>query len=1072
MKKLTTIFLTLTISITASLNAEILFSDNFNIDGSGNVDTDYDVAGRQSGTFSPLEYSSTIPTLTDTGIYAGKYFCDQRNDSTPLHNFTESGNFCMAFDMDLYTNFHTTFQVMSCGKANGSGYGTMVGFDVFWGNYLGSSLYAVSETNNDIQFFSVPGLFSESNMAHKVKVGVSLTGFPPAPEDKCHAVMFIDDRPYPFSIDTRAFVRTLASNLYNDNYISIGNWDGYGLANPPATVDNFTIATLHSNDLSTTAWTSDADSGIDSSKTYTHAVSFGDSAGFSVNGVPFTGSGSAMSGSGWELVTADSSPLSGPTASSTLNITGASSGIASNFMSSASYDNAGALIISGLTPNMQYELSLFCAGSEASGGRQSYFATSGGSPIYPIDQDEFGAGNGQRLICVYTASKDGAFTILTTPLTDSTPTWNWYGFCNKALPPIAPTSISATKGIYADKIHVNWDEVLPAQSYFLYRAETNDLSSTNFVVQVISNFFDDTVPSVEIAKDYYYWVKACNTAGCSALSAAAFGFTKSEFPPEKPVNLSPKDFNVVTSPVTLVASSYSDTGSYGFAASQWQVAKNPGFFPVEWDSDETIPTETFTPPTSIIPEGTNFWRVRYKNNRNSWSDYSDDTSFIFVKGKMQSGVFRDTFNVSGSGDVNHGYANAGRQNGSATPLTYTVLGSTEIGNASSNPGELLLGLNSGCAPNYSFTESGEFIIEFDAEPHMLDGSNDWVALNFGKNDNSDFFPISPYGAGLVFFTGGQFQAFDGMNLVGNGFGVPTNEKIHITLVASTEDFDYSSVKYAAFANGIPMLVSSAKNGYIYEDSAGFEQNYISVSSFNFNSPNPSLIDNLKVSKAMTNEVRTSRWVSDSTSLIDPLKDYTHAVNLNGDPVEINGLQFEGTGHLTNWISFPNGSSMIKTNDWEIMGSLGSITFIPFNQISNIVTDAASKSLMEYMVFPGDPAASAIKLYGLAPYSSNTLAVYSHGWEAAGRTEFFTGLSGGTVTSIDQDTYGRGIGIVLQYDYIASGDGTFTFVASPDAGAGFIFAGFTSEMTGIPEPCLFIIYNLLFIIYWRKLIPRH
>ena len=1046
---------------TQNIYAEVLISDNFNISGDGYLNTDYDKHGRQRGSLAPLEYSPEYFTLSSTGTYAGKCFNDQNANFTSLeHDFTDFNSFIIDFDLDLYTNLLTHYMGISFGKSSeGSSYGSQTGMDLLFGKYMGLSLIVVSEITNALQFYSHPDLFTDGNMAHNIKIGVSLTGYPPMPTDICHAVLFIDDIPYPFGteVGSHLFARTLLTNLFNNNYITIA-----GYTNGPGssmTIDDFIISTLPADAISTMSWSNDSDSGINSSEIYTHAVSFGDSGSSIINGVSFVGSGAAMTGSNWKLSTVNFQPLSGPSASSGINVSGASSGLVSNYLESTASTNSGGLILSGLTPGMQYEFSLFCIGSEGTGNRKSYFATSGGAPIVLLDQDEFGAGNGQRLTCKYVASNDGTFTFSTTPESTITPAWKWFAFCNTALPPEAPTTISATQGIYTNKITVEWTDIFAAESYYVYRGESSALSSTNISWKVSSNILENTVPSINYAQHYYYWVASANTVDVSSLTGPVLGFTKSEFPPNKPTNISPINLNVVTSPVTLIASSFYSTGGYAFVASQWQTSAESDFSPKKWNPGEILPVSSITPPNSEILEGTNYWRVRYKNDRNTWSEYSDGTNFICVKGDTPAGIFWDTFNVSGSGDANHGYDNSGRQYGSAAPLTYSLANQTEVGNSGNYPGKLLLGLNSGIAPNYGFTESGEFIIEFDADSQSVSAGGDWVSLCFGKNDNSDLFPISDSGAGLVIFKNGDFQAFDSETLVGNDIGGPVDEKIHVTLVASTENFDYSPVKYATFVNGIPMIVNNAKAGYIYDDTGGFDKNFISV--FSYNGSN--LIDNLKLKKAPTNEVRVSLWTSDATSLVDDEKDYTHAVNLNGDPIDdLNGVAFEGTGYLPVWTYFPNGSPMIKTNEWEMMGANGGINFVDATKISNIVADTASKELMEHMVFPGDPGASAIKLYGLTPGSSNTLSVYSHGWEGGGRTAFFTGMSGGMITSVDQDEYGVGIGIIIQYDYIASDDGTFTFVASPNAGAGFLIAGFTSEFTGVPEPG--IAFSILFSVF--------
>jgi len=1053
-KQLTTILIALTISLTATIQAEVLFSDNFNIDGSGNVNTDYDTPGRQRGTFAPLEYSSTVPTITDTGIYAGKYFCDQFNNSSPYHDFTGQGNFSIEFDMDLYTNLASHFMVMSFGKPSaGAGYETPGGMEVFFGKYGGVSLYAVSEIDPDpshLHFYPSPGLFTDSNMAHNIKISVSQSGFPPT--NRCRAVLFIDDIPYPLGLDNgeHSFARTL-TNALNNNYITIGNWVGYEplYPNPPFTADNFTISTIHSNELSTTAWTSDADSGIDSSKIYSHAVSFGDSAGFSVNGVLFTGSGSSQSGSNWKLSTADFAPLSGPAASSVINVSGTSSGLVSNFMESAVATNAGGLIISGLTPHMQYELSLFCVGSEAAGGRQSYFATSGGSPINLIDQDEFGAGNGQHLKCSYTASKDGTFTMSTTPLTDSTPAWRWFGFCNKALPPIAPTWISATKGEHADKIHVSWEEIFPAQSYFLFRAETNDLASTNFVTEVVSNFFDDTVPSVIVAKDYYYWVQSANTAGVSTIFGTDYGFTKS-VSPDTPSAIFPNG-NTVTSPVQFTASSYNDVSGFAFAASQWQVASDSDFSPVKWDTGENgPPVDSIFASRISIPDGTNYWRVRYMNEKNTWSAWSGSNLFVCVQGATKPGIFKDSFNVLGNGNINFDCNAAGRQSGNATPLNYIVSGSTEVGSASSNPGELLLGQNAGCSPLMSFESFDKFNIEFDVKLHNFDASTDWLSLALGKDNQSSLLPDSDSGLAAVFGADGTFKFYYGTALLhteANAF--PAGQELHVFITTSTEDFDEGEPAYCSvFVNGTPMVNNGTFKKYGHTLGDGFIKNYVTMYNYNSAGTSPSLVDNLEITPTPTNVIKVHPWTEDADSLIEPAKVYTHLVNLSGDDVAINTHTFTGTGILTNQ-GFNNGDPHYTTSTWALIDAVNYlVAWTPVPPLSPNLTGGSFGLGQFGVIGAGSPA---IMLSGLTPNSSNTLYIYSFA-HATGTEITFPSSYGGAVDIIDVDQYGQLNGIIIQYDYIADENGKFAVAATPDNGdIRFFICGFANEETGTQSP---------------------
>ena len=72
-------------------------------------------------------------------------------------------------------------------------------------------------------------------------------------------------------------------------------------------------------------------------------------------------------------------------------------------------------------------------GFEGAGSRRSYIATSDGTYITDIDQDEFGANNGQLLTYQYTANADGVFSISTTPINNP---WHFYAFSNQKVVPL------------------------------------------------------------------------------------------------------------------------------------------------------------------------------------------------------------------------------------------------------------------------------------------------------------------------------------------------------------------------------------------------------------------------------------------------------------------------------------------------------------------------------------------------------------------------------------------------------------------------------------------------------------
>ena len=238
------------------------------------------------------------------------------------------------------------------------------------------------------------------------------------------------------------------------------------------------------------------------------------------------------------------------------------------------------------------------------------------------------------------------------------------------------------------------------------------------------------------------------------------------------------------------------------------------FSPMKWDSGEAFPLNSITALGSEIPAGTNFWRVRYGNNKNTWSAWSESNQFICVKGETQPGIFKDTFNVSASGDINTGYNTTGRQFGEASPLVYSVSGTTEVGNGSPSPGKLTHGQNAGCSPNYSFENLGGFNIEFDLKVHNLDESTDWLSIALGKDDQSSLLPGSASGFTASFSADRKFSFYDGTKLVSSLPGLPSNQEYHVMVTTSTLDFDDGAPAYCSvFVNGIPYPIEDGFRNY-------------------------------------------------------------------------------------------------------------------------------------------------------------------------------------------------------------------------------------------------------------------
>ena len=117
MKKTTNFFSLLAVVafiLLQTSRADIIFSDNFNItDGGGDINYQIGAEGRQSGSITPLDYvhwfSTNIvytlvtnagPTAGKLEYYAGDVLGDPYGTFSPNHNFTESGDFSIEYEIE------------------------------------------------------------------------------------------------------------------------------------------------------------------------------------------------------------------------------------------------------------------------------------------------------------------------------------------------------------------------------------------------------------------------------------------------------------------------------------------------------------------------------------------------------------------------------------------------------------------------------------------------------------------------------------------------------------------------------------------------------------------------------------------------------------------------------------------------------------------------------------------------------------------------------------------------------------------------------------------------------------
>lgn len=116
------------------------------------------------------------------------------------------------------------------------------------------------------------------------------------------------------------------------------------------------------------------------------------------------------------------------------------------------------------------------------------------------------------------------------------------GYIAATAVPGAPTAVTASDGSFSDRVRVIWAEVSGAADYELYRCATPEgvtCGDPIFTGHPDPTRFDDFEADPHGALTFYR-LKACNTNGCSAFSAANSGFRR-VLAPDVPVGVSASD---------------------------------------------------------------------------------------------------------------------------------------------------------------------------------------------------------------------------------------------------------------------------------------------------------------------------------------------------------------------------------------------------------------------------------------------------------------------------------------------------------------------------------------------------
>jgi len=1020
--------------ICGTAQADTLFQDTFdNIIGSGDVNLSNTVAGRQSGTVAPLAYSiAGFTEVGDSAMNPNQLTLTNHASCSPNYSFMDSDSFTIELDVI---------------KAPSGWLGLMFGKSI-------QNAWPITDEGF--------GILLQENGGYQLWDGTNgyghLPALPPTPyhllvsvsmEDSSSAKIAVFANGVPIQMGAAVAVGSHNPFVFSKgvgitaNYITLYNLGDESI------IDNLTVRSTSSKFLEY-EWTNDVSSKIDSGISYSHKTDLADNDNATVNSVTFTGSGTNnYSGAEWSMVNARFVNDFGRLTVGNPEITGGGTNLVDEFFYEA-HNQSSAIILSNLTPGETYAFTLYNRGY--AGDRRSYFAPSDSdSAIVLLNQNL--SGNAGRLVkYIYTAPSNGVFSMAITTAPGAN-VWYLYAFSNEKTPPSPVANVTASEGTYSDKVVVTWDEVESANRYQVYRNTTTDSNTavTNSP-ELTTNIFNDTSGSVNL--DYYYWVKAGNSNGWSDFSDYAMGFSTDSTGPDTPVNYLPVDDAKVDFPVTLEGSAYSDQGPWPMVSIQWQTDDQTNFIYTTWDTGEIFTNAvSIEVPTSVLGL-TNYWRVRYKNNRNAWSDWSMPTSFRTERDANSPFYFYDTFNnISGSGNVNKDYTASGRQYGRIIPVDYSFTGTTEVGGTAVNPNELTLSSSgSACSPNWSFEESTNFMVDVKIKP-----SAEGAAVTYGKASQN--LPAdSSGGFGIKFYGGasGRYDVYDGTFLVGTFTNdIIKASELHVLLTASTTSFDNDPAYVAATVNGSPLilrrqwLIDANTNYnrwgyyYAYERTGGFMDNYVTLYNYGGNS----VFDDLKITTIKA-KLFTREWDDDADTWIgtsNSVSDFTHAVNLNTNAnITVNGLEFIGGGQATNWIS-PDTFHACHGSNWYLYAVNDLILW--WSQAAPFSGD--SSKIAERCFYTWS-ASDGIVLSNLVPNSINVLNLYlwPFGLDAS-RISYISGSDGG-LFEVNANEFVPN-GQIVQYEYTAGSDGTFMFTLTPLPSQDPFVYGFSSYLKDISEP---------------------
>jgi len=421
------------------------FADTFNNVSSGTINDQTNATGRQFGPAAPLDYAgdgnstSTTYIVSDAAEMNEGFQIRGHNSCyiSPNHNFNDMGkNFTVEVDAKMNVNGswagfsfnigaesqHEVIDTLG-GPLNGHVSGLS-----WWLDKTGNSS-APQLLIGGQNFVSANHIFKNAEIDNIRDELVHLTALVHAESfgglDKVTTALFINGEPF-VGDSTGVGAMFELNRAFTNVWIVIG--EEAGLHDTTVTMDNFRV-TKTAPRIAECAWTDDASSSIDSSKTYTHTVNIGHVGDVTVNGVTFTGagSGSSQSGTDWTLLNYSNESNMGIVTEDNSSISGTGANLASDYAYS---EVNSTLMLSGLSAGSNYVLTLFNNAGVTS--LDTYIIPSDSeAAVNVVDQNN---SQGSIFRYQYTAPQNGAFSMTfnnTNGSTTASGNYRLYAFSNE-----------------------------------------------------------------------------------------------------------------------------------------------------------------------------------------------------------------------------------------------------------------------------------------------------------------------------------------------------------------------------------------------------------------------------------------------------------------------------------------------------------------------------------------------------------------------------------------------------------------------------------------------------------------